>query len=147
MKISPRWIAALVLGVGVAGCGQQTLPKEALYPARGKVLIGGKPVQMGHIELQPVTPGQGVECQGSIGPGGTFALRTYSNKREPDGAAPGTYKVVIKAYHQTVDGPLPKGVTPTPASDIPAKYAQAGTSDKTVEIKAEQNNLTIDLSK
>jgi hypothetical protein len=142
MTSSRWWIAAALAALGVAGCGPTSLPKEAVYPARGKVTLNGQPVQMAQIELEPVTPGQGAEATGIIGPGGTFALRTYSNTKEPDGAVPGKYKVVIKGYDPTVTGVAPKGVTPT---KVPAKYASTSTTDKTVEIKAESNNLKIDL--
>jgi hypothetical protein len=142
MKNSRWWIAALVVGLGVAGCGERTLPKESVYPAHGKVTLNGKPVQLAQIELHPVTPGQGLVATGIISSGGTFALRTYSNTKEPDGAVPGKYKVIILGYDGTVMGPAPKGVTPT---KIPAKYGEAGSSDQTVEVKAGPNNLKIDL--
>jgi hypothetical protein len=141
MKISCWCLLGAAACVAAAGCGQRTLPKDKTYPVRGVVKINGKPVSLGMIEMEPSTPGQGASCRGTIGPGGNFELRTYSNAPEPDGAVPGTYKVSVHGYDPTFSGAAPKGVKPTP---IPEKYNDPA-NNPTVEIKAGENKVTVEL--
>jgi hypothetical protein len=137
MKSLMRWGGcAALLAVCLAGCGKKSLPKQSVYPTRGTVTLGGKPVCLGYVELTPTTPGKGQPCNGVIGTDGTFALRTYSNAVEPDGAVPGEYKVSVSGYNPVICGPKPAGAEPT---KIPEG------SGKTVEIKSGGGELKIQL--
>jgi hypothetical protein len=134
------WLLALVAGLAVMGCSERTLPKETVYPTRGKVTIDGKPVSMAIIEFEPQTPGKGADCWGVVGPSGLFAIRTYSNAQEPDGAIPGVYKVKLLGFDPSRGGSVPKGTKVTP---IDPKYGDA-SRNQTVEVKAGDNKLTLD---
>jgi hypothetical protein len=125
----------------IAGCGPKTLSQKSVYPVQGKVLLNGEPICMGLIELTPVTTGEGSRATGVVDAKGEFALNTYSNA-EPDGAAPGEYKVAVKTFNSTEGGVIPAGVTPT---KIPQRYADSDSSGLTVEITEDNGELTLTL--
>jgi hypothetical protein len=120
------------------GCGQRELPKQETYPVRGKVLWHGEPVRFAIITLQPAAGSAGAEAGATTGPDGTFALRTLTNEGEPDGAAPGHYEVRLEPYDPVRSGALPKGAAPT---KIPGEFK----TGVTVEVKAEDNDLNIEI--
>jgi hypothetical protein len=139
MKSLMRWGGcAALLAVCLAGCGKKSLPKQSVVPARGTVTLGGKPVCLGYVELMPKTPGKGQPCNGVIGTDGTFALRTYSNGPEPDGAVPAEYKVSVSNYNPVTCGPKPPGTQPT-------KIPEGAGSGKTVEVKSGGGDVNIQL--
>ena len=120
----------------LAGCGHKELSKPETYPAHGRVLWKGEPVRFALITLEPVGP-VGAPADGRTEEDGTFTLRTLSND-EPDGAVPGEYRVKLESYNPVKAGALPQGGEPTV---LPPGF----NPDITVEIKAEDNDLTIDI--
>jgi hypothetical protein len=129
------FLAALALAG--AGCGQRELPKPETYPVHGKVLWHGEPVRFAMISLEPADPSQGgAPAIGTTGVDGTFTVRTFSNSGEPDGAIPGEYKVQLEDYDVVRAGPLPAGARPT-------KIGRELDTGVTVQVKAEDNDLTI----
>ncbi len=134
--MNPRsWFVLGSLVVALAAGCNKVPPKPAVTPVRGTVTLKGQPVCLGTLELTPL-PGGGAECRSEIGKDGSFALRTQAGLPEPDGAVPGKYKVVVTTGQPTKDA------TPT---KIPRKYTDLSTTDKVVEIKSGETNLTIDL--
>jgi hypothetical protein len=124
--------------VVVAGCAPKfnTTPPPKVYPVNGKVLLAsGMPVSAGLITFHPKTR-LGAEASGEIAPDGSFQLTTIVKN---DGALPGSYTVSVDPYFK---GGRPSKV---PASRVPPKFCAPETSDLTAEIKAEDNNLTIEL--
>lgn len=82
--LSRRFLGLLV--VGLAGCrgGEQTSPVE------GDVSLDGKPVAGAAIQFVP--QGKGRDATGETDKDGHFVMSTFKPR---DGAAPGSYKVVI----------------------------------------------------
>src|SRR5437899_1749312 len=74
------------------GCGG---PKELkLYPAKGKVLLGGKPLEGLTVVLSPIAKdGTTAVALGRTGADGDFTLSTY---KPGDGAAAGEYIVLVQ---------------------------------------------------
>ncbi len=140
--LSRRAVAAALVALCLAGCGPRSLAKKTTYPVKGTVKLGGEPVALGYVTLEPKNPGQGAECQGIIGSDGSFSISTYSNAA-PDGAVPGEYYVGVSAYDPTVCGAAPKGVKPT---RVPGKYGEPKASGISKVINSGNNELNIDLS-
>lgn len=118
-----------VVALGLLGCGGPDRP--ALVPVSGQVLIDGKPVEHGTIQ---VIPKDARAARGTLGPGGTFQLETYEAN---DGCVPGTHQVIVMATEPQTGGQK---------WHAPQKYKDAATSGLTVEIKEPTTSLTIELS-
>jgi hypothetical protein len=134
-RFLPGLVASALLA---AGCGPSQLPKNATYPANGKVLLHGQPAAFVIVHLEPTTPNKGVAAEGVTGQDGTFQLRTYSNE-DFDGAAPGEYAVTLEEFDpvRAVGIKLPPGIKPTPVPGGELK------TDVVLEVKTEDNNLEI----
>ena len=133
-----RAFLGVIGAVFVAGCGPKfnTTPPPKVYPVKGKVLLAsGHPVSGGIITFHPHAR-VGTDASGEIGPDGSFQLTTIVKN---DGALPGSYTVSVNPYFK--DGRQTK----VPVNRIPTKFAAPETSDLTAEVKAEDNNLTIEL--
>jgi hypothetical protein len=133
-----RAFLGVIGAVCVAGCGPKfnTTPPPTVYPVKGKVLLAnGQPVTGGIITFHPKTR-LGAEASGEIGPDGSFQLTTIVKN---DGALPGSYTVSVNPYFK--DG----RESAVPASRVPPKFGASETSDLTAEVKAEDNNLKIEL--
>jgi hypothetical protein len=119
---------AVLLAVIAAGCDS----RPTRVPVVGKVLIDGQPLTKGFVT---VVPTDGRAATGQIQPDGTFRLTTFD---ENDGCLPGTHAVTVVANEQ---------ITPTRMKWLaPKKYADVGTSDKTVMIDKSKADVTIELS-
>ena len=138
MQVWFRFGLVLSAVTAFVGCGSRELPKQETYPVRGKVLWHGEPVRFAIITLQPMGGSGGAEAGGTTAQDGTFALRTLANEGEPDGAVPGQYEVRLEPYDPVRAGALPKGATPT---KIPGEMK----TGVTVEVKAEENDLNIEI--
>jgi hypothetical protein len=116
--------ASLVL----AGCGPGG-PK--IVPVSGIVLIDGKPLTYGHIQ---VLPSGWRPASGHIGADGRFTLTTTDPN---DGCVVGTHPAVILAG---------ESITPeTMKWHAPEKYADVKTSGLTVNISGPTDDLKIEL--
>lgn len=151
-KRSP-YVLALLFSVALAGCGSGH-PKT--YAVSGRVTVAGKPLAVGDIQLIPETVApsggkggdsqdkgaapdkptgpRGIDARGQIGADGRFQLSTFD---ENDGAAKGTYKVVVSATEK-VGNQL--------RSLVPDRFSAPQTSDKTVTIDGATDALNIDLT-
>jgi hypothetical protein len=87
----PKLLAAAILGLGVAGCGESRKPVVAV---RGQVLFRGQPANGALVVFNPVgeKDPKAVRPQGLVGSDGTFEMSTYGEK---DGAPAGEYAVTF----------------------------------------------------
>lgn len=112
-------------------------------PAGGTVSLKGAPI--GKIAVVFMPDGKGQIAQGTTDAQGNFKLQT----QEPgDGAMVGSYKVAFQFVPDEIpDMPGFAGGKKAPASPIPAKYSDAGTSGITakVESSASKNVFKFDL--
>jgi hypothetical protein len=136
-----RGFLGLLILCAFGGCGKSLPSNRDVYPARGKVLLNGRPIRYATIHLDPVDSAIGNECEGLIGGDGTFQIRTYANNGVPDGAVPGEYKIWIEPYSKAKNGKIKSGSP----SDVPKKYQDTHTSGLKVTINAEENTLKVEL--
>jgi hypothetical protein len=128
-----QWFVCGVVLLCLAGC-RGAPAKPTLSPVRGTVTYKGKPVTQGEISFEPIDKTIR-RCSSGI-KDGAFDMWTMAGTTKPDGAMPGTFKVVV----------LGSVGTGKDAQPVPQRFADAGTTPKTVEIKSGgDTNLTIDL--
>src|SRR5262245_29238212 len=121
--------------MALLGCGSSTA-----YPRiKGQVLLDSQPVAEARVEFQ--------------GKGGQSTVTDKDGKFEFDGSSayltvkPGTYKVTVTKFVDLKGQPLaPEDVEMQKAAGqvkhgLPAKYAEAATTDLTAEIKEGKNEL------
>jgi hypothetical protein len=82
---SKRALVPLVLALTATGCGQTSSVK-------GRVLLDGQPVAGAAVLFMPDADGQGRPASGTTDSDGYFQLMTF---RPGDGAASGTYRIVV----------------------------------------------------
>lgn len=129
--MSIRILPLLVLLVALScfGCGDDHPHR---FPVSGQVLIDGKPVEHGTIQ---VIPEGDRAASGKLGPDGRFQLTTF---KPNDGCVPGKHKVKIVATE-----------SPDPQSQLwhaPKKYTNPDESRLTVDITEPTDSLTIELT-
>jgi hypothetical protein len=142
IKFAQTWFPFLFLVVVVllGGCGQRTLPQQKPYSVQGKVTYKGKPAQYVMVQLEPTDTKKGVTAMGRTDGEGAFELRTYANEGF-DGAVPGEYTVTILEFD-----PVRVGGGPVPKEAVPTKIPNGSiTLSDTIEIKAEDNELTLEV--
>jgi hypothetical protein len=128
-RIDLRWLIVLSFICCFSGCGDG-LPRRV--HVSGRVLIDGKPLEQGTVEVYPKD--QRLAC-GGLGPGGKFTLSTYS---ENDGCIPGKHPVAVIAY---------KGI----GSDkiqwfAPKKYIKPETSGLEIDVSNARDDVEINLT-
>jgi hypothetical protein len=114
--------AALVLLLGVVGCGPR------LYPVRGRVTYpDGKPVAEGMVVFEGQGPENRLTARGDVGADGRYELSTY---KPGDGVLPGKYRVLVapKSDPNAVDRPS----KPPP---FDGRYTNFKTSGLEVEVE------------
>lgn len=105
-SVSAVWSLSLMTMVCFSGCSSKDDGRLEVYPASGKVTVGGQPVEGAEVVFYGATPdlrGPGaVAPEGVTDGNGVFHLRSY----EPDDGAPaGKFNVTIFWPE-----PIPKGV-------------------------------------
>ncbi len=105
--------ALLVIGLSCAvlasSCGKSKIPeiqgKLPVFPARGTLLLDGKPLVNANLVFHPTTPfakdASKFLPRGRTNEEGAFSLTTYSDN---DGAPAGTYRVTVsyRGVHQNL---------------------------------------------
>lgn len=123
--------------VFAVGCSSDQV---TTYPVSGRVVFeNGRPVRHGTVELTSVE--HQTTATGKIGHDGGFVLGTYT---PTDGAAAGEHNAIVVqmviddgSFKHTVDHGAP----------VPTKYASYETSDVTVSVETDKENvvtITID---
>jgi hypothetical protein len=119
----------IALGLGVfAGCDNR--PQRV--PVSGTVLIDGKPLTRGFVQ---VVPADARASSGEIGPDGRFTLTCYD---EQDGCVLGTHPVAVIASEAMGSNAV--------KWHAPKKYQDTTTSGLTVEITEPTESLVINIS-
>lgn len=134
-------LAMTVLGCG-GGSSGPARPK--LYPASGRVTVGGKPLTGCNVMLS--IPGLEGAYVGTLGSNGEFHLQDALTKM--NGAPVGKYKVSFQqSLEEAKKAMMSGGGTPgySASEKFPKEYADPVTSPKEVEIKAETNTLLIEI--
>jgi hypothetical protein len=129
---SQRWFVCGFVLLALAGC-RGAPGKPSLVPVRGTVTYKGQAVN-GKLDLLPFD--QTKYGASSALKEGAFNLNTMAGTTSPDGAMPGKYKVVVEGTYGTGKD----------KQEVPRRFADAGTSQKTVEIPSGgTDNLKIEL--
>ena len=129
-------LLAIPLALAISGCNSG----EQVYPVKGKVVFAdGSPAMFGDIEFQ--SSSKPVNARGKIQRDGTFVLGT--NRRD-DGAIEGEHKVVIS---QVVTNHFNLDVVHDHGDLVHGKYASYATTDLTVMVKPESNELVLEVDK
>jgi hypothetical protein len=152
----PALRTAFVAVMGIfasSGCGDDTgLSKR--YPVSGKVTYKGQPVEKARISFIPTTP-EGRPAAGQV-ENGRYSLTTMT---QDDGAIPAKYKVTVLAQEMDTSEmkAIAKGgqfhhdkaflkAVQTAKSLVPSKYKLAETSGLEREVKAQSNQIDLDLT-
>jgi hypothetical protein len=127
----------------LAGCGRDDgLGK--LVPVSGRVLVDGKSLTAGHVSFRPDAD-RGNQSPhyptGAIDSSGTYTLYTANRA----GAPPGAYRIVIFAQDIPY-GNSKQATTPITKALVNSKYADAKTTDLTVEVSESAAPGTYDLN-
>lgn len=129
----------LLLAFSVSSCQKAEKARLPIYPAVGKLLVQGKPVEKVMVVLHPLN---GLDLQGAPKPNaktladGTFMLSTYDGH---DGAPAGKYAVLCFSFRNEADE---DGYT----DRFLGRYSNPAKPVTTVEILPGENHLkTIDL--
>lgn len=110
------------------GCGSE----NEIVPVSGQVLIDGKPVTHGFVQVAP----KGFRAaSGKIGPNGRFTLTTV---KEGDGCAVGTHPAAVIAT-ESINASSQRW-------HAPRKYQDFATSGLTVNVTGPTNDLKIELT-
>jgi hypothetical protein len=126
----------LLLVLGVRSKLFARSDRVIVYPAQGRAEWDGKPIPNATIFLHPVRVKEPAfpRPRATVREDGTFVLGTYARE---DGAPAGEYKVTVQWFSRRDrkdDGRFPDNV-------LPARYARAETSDLTVRIQADRNEI------
>ena len=113
----------------LAGCGDG---RPTRVPAGGRVLIDGKPLALGFVQ---VVPEGDRPATGKIGEDGRFSLTTFD---ENDGVVPGKHRVAVMAV-EPIDGSSQR-------LHVPKKYNDPATSELQIEVTEPTDALEINLS-
>lgn len=124
------------------GCGGGGYDGPKLYPVTGKLTKGGAPLPGINISLiSPDPASKAPPLLAVTKDDGTFIVRTSAGY---PGAPVGNYKVLIVSPPPEIDYRTQKG-PPKKSKVIPEKYGLISSTDKTIEVRAEPNTLTLDL--
>ncbi|WP_417749508.1 carboxypeptidase-like regulatory domain-containing protein [Rosistilla oblonga] len=109
MRVASLFVIALAVGCG----GEPPLPDA--YPASGRVLLDGKPIEGVSVTLLPQAGVPGRGGYGVTDANGAFSITSVEGQ---DGVQPGKYKVVFQKLAQPDGSPIPPGAT---AADVGAE--------------------------
>lgn len=131
------------LTIGIMGC-DGSAAKAKLYSVSGKATAGGKPLANCIISFVSAS-GDGKMFGGEIAADGSFTL-SHSDGRV--GAEPGKYKVVLQVSPELQQKAMTSGGgsgPPQVTAPFPSEYAEASSSPKEVEVKAESNTINVEI--
>lgn len=142
MAFTRLCLGLLLMGGCVAFLGCQD--SQGLMPVKGTLTINGQPAD--NVQITFVPNDTSKPAVGGMVEKGSFELVSPQGKR---GCSVGKHKVVLSmaggkadaSTYQKGGGP-PKPPPPT----FNAKYLQASTSDKEMDVKPGSNNFTIDVA-
>lgn len=107
MRSANVLLATLMICLTGCGGGDAAGSKRTVQtvPASGTLTLDDQPFGPIHIDLLPLTSGENVRtARANVNEDGTFVLGTYE---EEDGAAPGSYRVVLGNMGENLMDPPP----------------------------------------
>lgn len=131
------WAAAVgsmaLLALAVLGCGKAAPQRPPLFPATGKVSVGGKPAAGVSITFHPLGGDASVMPTATSAADGSFTTGTYA---PGDGMPQGSYVVTFAwLVSDNPDGDSPM------IDRLAGRYVDPARSQIKVEIKSEPNTL------
>jgi hypothetical protein len=134
-----RLLSMLVVLTLAALCPACSSGRKPVHPARGQVLVKGRPATRAQITFHPVdeTGPAIVRPVGSVDDKGNFTLTSY---KEGDGAPEGEYRVTVQWFLATRTG-HPGGDDTVAVNYLPERYGRADTSGLRVTINKGDNEL------
>jgi hypothetical protein len=149
MSLSRLYLAMILLAslALTLGCGSGQVK---VYPVKGKITYGGKPlVGGGSIAFIPLTAQEGKTAGGTILEDGSYVMTTH---KEGDGSMAGEFRVAImqevfKEPKKTQDGQAAaKATTDVPEADrIPDSYKSFTDSPLKTTIEPQPNEKNFDI--
>ena len=124
-----RLFLVLAVIVNAIGCDSSNL-----VVVTGKVTYKDKPVTSGTISF---VSADNASAYGELQADGSYSLKT---DKPGDGAAPGTYKVIVVAMQDQANL-LPEQKSPLPAPTVPFKYTSLATTDLTAKVEKGKPNV------
>jgi len=159
------WLGVMTLMVTSFGCGGDT---EDVNPVKGKITYDGKPLGDARIRLEATggSASRVYACDSKAD--GTFSIEAVYSTETKEGAPAGTYKILVGKFEkdtsateetdpdadeeaelELVEKQTEGGEDVVEAasakSQISEKFNNSSTTPLTVEVKAGENNITIDL--
>ncbi len=131
MMVCTKPIFILIVLSIMAGCSDG---RPLRVPVSGRVMIDGKPVEYGFVQILPENDRPAI---GKLGPGGKFVLGTFE---DDDGCVLGNHKVTVIANES--EGFAGKAQR----WHAPKKYINPASSNLRVEITKATNDLLIELT-
>lgn len=132
------FVASLILSslTGFAGCGKKKeVPRVAVFPVEGQLVVNGKPLANALITLHPKSTTEGAsKAHAQSDKDGKFKVSTYTTG---DGAVPGEYAVTLQHF-STITSPEGAKLGP---SDISEKYSSPKTTDWVIKVAAQPNTI------
>ena len=126
------WLALIVAAFLPSACSRST--RKPVFPARGQVLIDGKPAVGATVFFYPVeSDPEAIAPYGVVDTNGTFTLTTYLTF---DGAPAGEYVVTIRA-----PGPPRRGEDEQGPDRLKGRYNDPKTSKLRATIEKKPNEL------
>ncbi len=119
----------LAVIVNAIGCDNSNL-----VVVTGKVTYKDNPVTSGTISF---VSADNASAYGDLKSDGTYSLKT---DKPGDGAAPGTYKVIVVAMQDQANM-LPEARSPLPAPTVPFKHTSLATTDLTAKVEKGKPNV------
>jgi hypothetical protein len=128
-------LSAAIVSLALVGCAEAEPDRTPVFPAKGTITFKGQPISGALVALHPKTPIEGTpNPRANVDKDGVFTISTYVTA---DGAPEGDYTLTV-VWHK----PVKQGADVISGPNvIPAKYANANTSDLTVSIKPGENGL------
>jgi hypothetical protein len=138
--IAPLVPAVLTVAI-LSGCGSAVEDAPEVFVVKGKLTKAGAPIAGVSIEFIPNS--DGVSGTGTSGDDGTFEIVAGHGLK---GMPAGSYSVVLNKMVDSAAYDMADGGDPT-AVDLPfpQEYTDPTTTPKQVEVKAEENNITIEV--
>lgn len=141
-----RRILLLILCVLFIGCGDSGPPKDEQYPVSGKVTVKGQPLTDCTISFVSTDPSKVAGFSGVLDSSGNYNLTDQSDGKA--GAYVGKYKVVLAQSPEAAKKAMMEGGGKSYAEGglpFPNEFLSAETSPKEVEVKAESNEINIEI--
>ncbi len=133
LKLSPIVFAAGAACILAAGCARSD--RERVYPVHGQVLLNGKPLPQAIVTFHQQSGADKALPSGQTDAEGRFTLTSF----EPgDGAPEGEYAISLVCFRTRE---IRKGDDDTARNIVPARYANAATSNLTAKIVKGDNQL------